>query len=70
MVRKKWLEHQFLKYYAIERKVYPNIELRSDHLAVVSFLWKMDRKITRLLWDRHLKLCLCTFALDVDNTTS
>ena len=44
-VRKKLLEHQFLKYYAIERKVCPNVELRSNHLAVIKFFVEDGQKI-------------------------
>ena len=49
---KKLLEHQFLKYYAIERRVCPNVELRSNRLAVVKFF--CGRRVGNLL-DRHLK---------------
>ena len=54
-VRKKLLEHQFLKYYAIEGRVCPNVELRSNHLAVVIFF--CGRRAGNLL-DRHLNYAL------------
>ena len=50
-VRKKLLKHQLFKYYAIERRVCPNIELRSNRLAVIKFF--RERRAGYLL-DRHL----------------
>ena len=63
-VRKKLLEHQFLKYYAIERRVCPNVELRSNRLAVVNFF--CGRRAGNLL-DCHLKfLCILRYTYQLD----
>ena len=56
---KKLLEHQLLKYYAIERRVCPNVVLHSNRLAVVKFLG--GRRAGNLL-DRHLKLVHLCFS--------
>ena len=42
---KKLLEHQFLKNYAIERRVCSNVVLRSNRLAVVKFFVEDGQEI-------------------------
>ena len=54
---KKVIRTPFLKYYAIERRVCPNIELRSNCLAVINFFGIR----TRNLFDRHFKGSLLLF---------